>query len=187
MNKFKYTTLGQMLDVLKTHVVSALLFSVLWVMLIAVFTNSVGKYIYAVIGSISYFFSMYGCGERAAKNDKKPYVERGVSLKRCLYTPVLLLIVTLMVMLLFKLTWVLGSDGKAIQEVWAVVTNLISYSWFAPFGTFVGLGKGNLSALGIVLALGLPIAGYFLGYFAAVKGFDIADIIMRVVYEKKKK
>ena len=55
MNKFKYTKIGQMVDVLKSHAVNALVFSLLWMAFIMIWTNTVGSYVFAFIAIVSYF------------------------------------------------------------------------------------------------------------------------------------
>ena len=135
----------------------------------------------------SCFFALYGCGEMIARDDKKPYVNRGISIKRSFYMPCILLGVQLFFVLLYKLTWIFGSDGESIQTVWAVVTNLMSFAWFAPLGTFAGMDKGSFSALAYILILIISEGGYVLGYFAAAKGFDISEKMFGFMYEKKKK
>ena len=186
MNKFKYTKIGQMVDVLKTHSMSALAFSLLWMAFIMIWTNTVGSYVFAFIAIVSYFFSIFGCGERAAKNDKKSYVTGDPELKKGVYIPLLLLAVNLIFIALYKITWVFGSNGESIQELWSVITNVISYAWFAPFGSFSGMDKGNFSIIGIILIIIVPQISYFLGYLAGMKGYDISEKLFGFMYEKKK-
>ena len=176
-----------MLTILKTYAVNALIFAVVWVMLVSLWTNSVGKYIYATIAVVSCFFALYGCGEMLARDDKKPYVNRGISIKRSLYMPSILLGVQVVFLLMYKLTWIFGSDGDSIQSIWAVVTNLLSYGWFAPLGAFAGMDKGGFSVLGYILILLISEGGYVLGYYAGAKGFDISEKLFGFMYEKKKK
>lgn len=185
--KFKYTKTGQMLDVLKTHAVNAMIFIFIWLTLIVVWSNTVGEYVYTFIAAVSYFFAVYSCGETAAKNDKKSYVEGDPDLKKCLYIPLLLIIVNIIVVVTYKLTWVFGSDGNSIQELWSLVTNIISVAWFAGFGVLSGMDKGSFSLLGIICIVVLPYLAYFLGYLAGVKKFDISEVMFGFMYEKKKK
>lgn len=186
MNKFKYSTFGQMVDVLKTHLINAVLFSFLWLALVVLWTKGVGAYIYVGIALLCYAFSIYGCGERAAKNDNKTYVKRGMSIKRSLLIPLLLIGIDILVMILFKLTWLLGSDGEAISSLWAVFTNLFSYAWVSPFGTLAGMDKGNMSVLGMSLIILMPEIFFVLGYYASTKNYDIHEKLFGFMYEKKK-
>ena len=185
MNKFRYTTIGQMLQILKTYSINAILFAIVWVMLANLWSTGVGRYIYVVISLVTMFFTLYGCGEQIAKDDKKPYANRGICIKRSLYMPCLVMAAQILFILMFKLTWMLGSDGDNIQEVWAVATNLMSYAWFAPFGTIAGMNKGSFSVLGYVLMFLIPEGGYVLGYLAAAKGYDISEKLFGFMYEKK--
>lgn len=186
MNKFKYTFIGQMLAVLKSHAVMAILFSVMWLCFIGVFTTEIGATIFTWLVTIMYFLSIYGCGEEAFKNDKKPYAPGEPSLKKSFITPILLIGINVLFIVLYKLTWILGSNGESIQEMWSVVTNIISYAWFAGFGELPGMDKGSFSVIGIITVVLLPEIAYVLGYLAASKGFDYKDKIAAFMYEKKK-
>lgn len=184
---FKYSKIGQMLDVLRAHAVSSLIFSFLWISIIMLWSTAVGGWIFTLIAAISYFFSIYFCGERAAKNDAKPYIEGEQDMKKCFYIPSLLIAVNLLFLLIYKLTWVLGSNGESIQKIWAVVTNILSFAWFSVYGVLTGMDKGNLSVAGYIIIFLLPYISYFLGYLAGVKKFDISEHFARFMYEKKKK
>lgn len=186
MNKFKYTKFGQILDVLKAHAVSAVLMAFIWGAFVSLWANTVGGYIFTVIALFSYSLSIYGCGERAAKNDRKPYVPGEPDLKKSLYIPILTIIINGIFAVMYKLTWVLGSNGENITEVWSVVTNIFSYLWFAPFGELTGMNKGNFAVLGIVAIVLIPEVMYILGYFAGMKNFDINEKLFGFMYEKKK-
>lgn len=187
MNKFKYTVIGQMLDVLRAHFVSALLLSFIWITLIAVWSTQVGGYVFTALALVSYFLTIYSCGERAAKNDKKPYADGVQDIRKCLYIPLLLILVNLVFAGIYKFTWVFGSDGNAISEVWSVITNILSFAWFSVYGSLAGMDKGNLSVIGIACIIVLPILSYFPGYLAGIKGFDINEAVFGFMYEKKKK
>ena len=184
---FKYTKKGQMLDVLKSHAANALIFIFLWLAMVALWTNKVGGYIFTAIAVVSNFFAIYACGERAAKNDQKSYIEGDPDLKKCLYIPALLVLVNLAFVGLYKATWVFGSDGNSIQELWSLITNIISIAWFAVYGSLAGMDKGNFSLIGVIFIVGLPYLSYFLGYLAGVKKFDINEVLFGFMYEKKKK
>lgn len=184
--KFKYTKLGQMLDVLRAHLYSALIFSFIWLTMVAVWSNTVGGYIFTVIAVISYALSIYSCGERAAKNDKKPYIPGEPDLKKCLYIPALTVFVNLLFVAIYKLTWVLGSDGNSIQTLWAVITNILSFAWFSVFGSLPGMDLGSFSVIGIICAIIVPYLAFFLGYLAGEKNFDLSEVMFGFMYEKKK-
>lgn len=186
MNKFKYTLIGHMLAVLKSHAIVAILFSVLWMCLIGLFTTEIGATIFTCFAVIFYFLSIYGCGEEAFKNDKKPYAPGEPSLKKSFITPIILIGMNILFVVLYKLTWVLGSDGESIKEMWSVVTNIISYAWFSGLGDIPGMDKGNFSVIGLITVIILPEIAYVAGYFAASKGFDFRDKILAFMYEKKK-
>ena len=53
MNKFRYTTIGQMLQILKTYSINAILFAIVWVMLANLWSTGVGRYIYVVISLVT--------------------------------------------------------------------------------------------------------------------------------------
>lgn len=187
MNKFKYTLTGQMLAVLKTHAVMVVLFSVMWLCFIGLFTTELGAAVFTCFAVISYFLSIYGCGEQAFKNDKKPYAPGEPSIKKSLITPAVLIGMNILFVVLYRLTWALGSDGENIKEMWAVVTNIISYAWFACFGDIPGMDKGGFSAVGLTAVILLPEIAYAAGYFAASRGFDFRDKIDAFMHEKKNK
>ncbi|MBE7015329.1 MAG: hypothetical protein E7417_00680 [Ruminococcaceae bacterium] len=186
MKKFKYTLFGQMLEVLKSHAAMVVLFSVLWLCFIAAFSTETGSVIFTILAVIFYFLSIYGCGEEAFKNDKKPYIPGEPSLKKSIVVPTLLIGMNILFIVLYKLTWVLGSDGESIQKMWSVITNILSYAWFSGFGSIPGMDKGSFSIIGIITVILLPEVAYILGYFAASKGFDYRDKLLAFMYEKKK-
>ena len=140
---------------------------------------------FTVIAVATYCFSIYGAGEVAYKNDKKPYVPSDPDIKKCFYLPLLTVGFNIIFAVIYKLSWVFGSDGQGINETWSFITNIFSVAWFAPLGSLGGLEKGNFAIAGIVIMVASPIVFYYLGYIAAMKNFDINEKLFGFMYEKR--
>lgn len=185
MKKFKYTILGQFLSVIKSHAAVAFVFMFIWLIAADMWVGIAGKIFYTV-GCLCYFLTIYNAGTKCAAQDKrsisplKPYPAKGITLCAAL------IVLNLIVIALYKVAWNFGSDGEFLNRGWAVLLNIISIYWTAPYNQLLGMEKGVLELSGYFIIFLLPIIATTLGYLAGYKGIDIFEKISGIAYEKNK-
>ena len=103
-----------------------------------------------------------------------------------LLLPAFLTIANVIVILLYKLAWIAGSDGKSTTEIWSLILNIISLLWVAPYQPLLGMAYGHIELQGYLIIFVTPFIASTLGYFAAYKGFDLSAKVHGFAYEKKK-
>lgn len=185
--KFKFTALGRQLRTLSAHATSAFLFSLIWLMGVAIWATKTGGYIYTALGLIAYFFTAYNSGVSCAVDDKRSYTALTPHPLKGLLLPITLTLVNIMVIVLYKCTWAFGASGETPSQVWSIITNILCIAWFAPYQPALGMAHGHFEPLGYIIILFLPIVANFLGYFAGYKDFYLKEKLSFLVYEKKKK
>ncbi len=184
--KFKYTLMGQILSVLKTHAVSALVFSVLWFMLIAVTVTDIGGMIFSVLATVCYVISMYSCGFDALTNDKKTYSLQSPDIRKSFILTAALIIINILMLVMYKAVWTLYGSGTMLTSVWGIVGNVTAMAWFAPYAELAGMEAGSFSIIGYVMIFVMPLLSVSAGYIAGFYGVDIGGKISCIMYEKTK-
>lgn len=185
--KFRYTLNGQMLSVLLTHIKTAGIFSVVWILMAALWTTDTGRYIFAAIGTVSYFFAIYNTAYAAERDDAKSYTEQTPKLYKCIMLTGYLAAANILIIVLYKLVWHFYAADGTLTSIYGIIGNIISMMWFSMYEFFAGMGKGHFALLGYLMIFLLPFAAAACGYAAGYKGFDIYDKIAGFAYEKKKK
>ncbi len=184
--KFKYTLAGQFLDVVKTHIVAAFIFSILWFMLIAVTITDTGGIIFSIIGTLCYFISMYNCGFDALTNDKKTYSKQSPDLRKCIILTAALAVVNLIMIVMYRTVWTLYGSGTTLTSVGGIVGNVLAIIWFSPYEKLAGMVCGSFSIAGYVMVFLLPAVAVAAGYAAGYFGYDISGKLSGIMYEKTK-
>lgn len=185
MKKMKYTIWGQMLGVVGTHAVTAFIFMFIWLITAGLWEGIAGK-IFSGFGLVCYFIAIYNSGVSCAQADKrtisplKAYPAKGFTL------PIILLGVNIAIILAYKYAWGFGSDGEYLREGRAILLNVLTVLWTAPYGNILGMEKGVLEIQGYFILCILPFVATGAGYFAGYRGFDLFAKISSLAYEKKK-
>lgn len=186
MKKMKYTIWGQLLSVVGAHAATAFIFMFIWLITAGLWEGFAGK-IFSCVGCVCYFVAIYNSGVTCAQNDKrsisplKAYPAKGLTL------PVILLFVNVVVILLYKYAWSTGGDGEFLRKGWAVLLNMLSVFWTAPYENILGMEKGTLEIQGYFILCILPFIATGIGYFAGYRDFDLLAKIGNLAYEKKEK
>ncbi len=185
MNKLKYSIPGQMLLMIKNHFTTSVVFMILFLMT-ASMQNGFGGIIFGVVGFLGYFLSIYAYSGSALKDDKRTVSPLTPKPLKGLFLPAFLTIVNVVVILLYKLAWLAGSDGKSMTEIWSLILNIISLLWVSPYQPLLGMAYGHIELHGYLIIFITPFVASALGYFAAYKGFDLSAKVHSFAYEKKK-
>lgn len=183
----KYTIPGQILSVILTHIKAAFLFFIVWLLAISLTSTQIGGIIYSSVSAAFYFIMMYATGYTIEKNDKKSYSKlTPVSYKGALL-PLGLSLLNILTLIIYKLSWALGSNGENIENWWALAGNIFGLFWFSPYMNILGMETGKIAPYGYAIIFLLHELACFAGYFAGYKDFDISAKFSFLMYEKKKK
>lgn len=183
----KWVSFGQVMALVKSHLVVGFLSSVLGIfLLLSIVTNPVGNVIFTVIFTLIYFMSIYGAAAGCAQRDKKPYTEQEPFPWKGLILPVGIFIATALLWGLYKVAWTFITIDGAIATAGGMACSVIFTVWTFMFNAFMGLQNGGMNGYAVVILAVVPIAASGIGYYAGYRGFDIYDKLMRLVYEKKK-
>lgn len=185
MNKLKYSVPGQMLLMIKNHFTVSVVFMILFIMT-ASMRNGFGNMVFGILGFLGYFLSIYAYSGSALKDDRRTISPLEPKPLKGLWLPAFLTIVNVLVIILYKLAWAAGSDGKSMTEIWSLILNIISLLWVAPYQPLLGMAYGHIELQGYLIIFITPFIASALGYFAAYKDFDLNAKIHSLAYEKKK-
>ncbi|MBQ7985981.1 MAG: hypothetical protein IJ304_01800 [Clostridia bacterium] len=185
MNKLKYSVPGQMLLMIKNHFTVSVVFMIFFLMT-ASMQKGVFNTLFGVLGFLGYFLSIYAYSGTALRNDKLTVSPLTPKPLKGLLLPAFLTIANVIVILLYKLAWIAGSDGKSMTEIWSLILNIISLLWVAPYQPLLGMAYGHIELQGYLIIFVTPFIASTLGYFAAYKGFDLSAKVHGFAYEKKK-
>lgn len=185
MNKLKYSVPGQMLLMVKSHFTVSVVFMILFLMTASMQTGFVST-VFGVLGLLGYFLSIYSHSGTALRDDKRSVSPLTPHPLKGLWLPAFLTIVNVVIILLYKLAWTYGSDGKSMTEIWSLILNIISLLWVSPYQSILGMEHGHIELHGYIIIFVTPFVASLLGYFAAYKGFDLSAKVHSLAYEKKK-
>ena len=185
-NKMKYTIPGQVFSIIVTHMQAAFLFFFVWLLAISITSGKTAGFIYSVISSLFYFMMIYSAGYTVVKNDKKSYTElTPIPYKGALLSLGLLLI-NIIVLAIYHLSWMLGRTPEGISIGWALAGNIFSIFWFSPYMNLLSMENGHIALYGYAIIILLHPIACFLGYFAGYNNFDISTKFKFLVYDQKK-
>ena len=182
----KYTFKGQIISVLLTHLKAAVIFFFVWIIAIAVTSSGVGGIIYSVISAIFYFMMMYSAGYETFRSDRKSYSQLTPFWYKGLILSTGVIVLNALILTIYKLSWIFGSDGTSVTSVWSFIGNFLGLFWFSPYLNLLGMASGNIKIYGYAIIFLLHTLACFLGYFAGYKNYDISAKLRAFMYEKKK-
>jgi len=185
MKNLKYSIPGQMLLMIKNHFTVSVVFMILFLMTTPM-QNTISNMIFGIVGYIGYFLSIYAFSESALRDDKRTVSPLTPHPAKGLWLPAFLTIANVVVILLYKLAWVAGSDGKSMTEIWSLILNIISLLWVSPYEPLLGMAYGHIELQGYLIIFITPFVASALGYYASYKGFDLSAKVHSFAYEKKK-
>lgn len=181
----RYTWHGQILSVILTHLEASAIFFVVWLIAIGVTGTRIGGFLYSSASAVFYTVMMYSVGYSAVADDKKSHTKLTPIPYKGAVIALGLVLLNILVVLLYKLSWSLGSEGGELVKLWAVVGNILGLFWFSPCVNLLGISKGSIAVYGYAIIFFLHTIVCFLGYFAGYKNFDISAKLKFLVYEKK--
>ncbi len=145
------------------------------------------KQLYSVICMFIYFCVLYTKGAKIARQDKrsfsaqKPYALKGIVLSLGISA------VTLLLWVMFRMTWVYMTIDGNISGYSGVVYNFAFIVWTFCYNGFMSLYQGGMHWYMHIVMYALPAAALGIGYFAGYKGFSFADRMTMGMYEKQDK
>ncbi len=185
MKKLKFSVPGQMLLMAKTHLTTAFLFLLLFLLTISM-AGKARDIIFGICGLIGYFLSIYSAASTAYLDDKKTISPLTPKPAKGLILPLMLTVFSLICLLLYKFAWTHGITESGSLELWAIPLNVLALLWVAPYQPFLGMVQGSLSLCGYLIVFLTPFVASGLGYFAAFHDFDLNAKVHSLAYEKKK-
>ncbi len=184
--KFKYTIPGQLCTPVKNHAITALFFTLLWLMAIQIWTSETVHIAFSAIGLLVYFLAIYGAGFDTYLDDKKPYSCHSPKWYKGIFLSLFLTAVNLLVIVIYKCSWTFGTTDGLISNIWSLTGNILSVLWFSPYKSLLGMNDGHFEIQGYLIIIFVPNIATFLGYLAGYYNFDIYEKIASLIYEKKK-
>lgn len=185
MKNLKYSVPGQMLLMIKSHFTVSVLFMVFFIMTVSMQSSFINT-LFGILGLLGYFLSIYSYSGSAHRDDKRTISPLTPKPLKGLWLPAFLTIVNIIIILLYKLAWLAGSDGKSMTEIWSLILNIISLLWVAPYQPLLGMAYGHIELQGYLIIFITPFIASALGYLASYKGFDLSAKVHSFAYEKKK-
>lgn len=187
MNKMKYTIWGQMLSMVRSHAFTAIVIFLIWLVTAGMWEVDIGSRIFGILGSFCYVITIYNCACSCAQADKRTASPLKAYPAKGLIIPAFLLAVNVLITIMYKYIWIVGGDGQYLREGWAILLNVLTLAWVAPYDAFLGMAQGHMELRGYLIMYLLPFVISAIGYFAGFKGIDIYGKINSIAYEKKKK
>ncbi len=181
----KYTWHGQILSVITAHIEAAFVFFLIWTFSISVTGTRLGGFVFSLVSAVLYTVMMYLRGYTTARNDKKSYTKLTPIAYKGAVIALGLVVLNIFAVIIYKLSWLLGSDGESLSTLRAVAGNVFGIFWFSPYLNLLGMDKGSIAPYGYAVIVLLHTTACFLGYFAGYKNFDISVKLRNLVYEKK--
>ena len=185
MKNLKYSVSGQMLLMAKTHLSTAFLFMVLFLITISM-AGKVRDIIFGICGSLGYFSSIYSAADAAYFDDKKSISPLTPKPAKGFILPLILTGFSLIIVLLYHFAWSNGVTENGTLLPWAIPINILSLLWTVPYQPFLGMANGSIALHGYLIIFLTPFVASGLGYFAAFHGFDLNAKMHSLAYEKKK-
>ena len=184
----KYVTLNQLIEIIKTHIFTVCPIFILGIIIFAgLITSAVGSVIFSIVATIIYFFAIYSKAFEVAKRDMKSYTREKPYAFKGLLLPTGYLILSIVIYLLYFVSWRFMSIDGVIVGLSGWINNFICIIWTFPYTGFMTLKDGYMSVSGHLLVYLLPFAASFLGYFAGYKNYDITVTLSKLVYVTRNK
>ncbi len=176
----------QILRLIKTHTYVAFFTFVFGMLFLAsIVTTKTGGFIFSLLATLIYFFAIYNTSFDICKQDKKSYTKTMPHKLKGLVLPVGVLAVSILLYLLYIISWNFISIGKELISVTAWINNILFIMWSFMYNSFINLYQGNMSLFGYIIIAVLPFVASALGYYAGYVDFDINEKFLKMVYEKK--
>lgn len=186
MKNLRYSIMGQMLLMVKAHLEIALIFMIFFLFTIRML-EGIGNIIFGIVGTLGYFLAIYSAAGTAHTNDKRSISPLTPKPAKGFILPAFLTLLSIVLILLYKIAWTYGSNGTNVTEIWSLIFNIIFLFWVAPYQPFLGVAHGHIEPQGYLIILLLPIIASAFGYLASFKGFDLSEKVRSIAYEKKEK
>ncbi len=188
MKIFGKGTAKQILSLTGTHLLANITIGIVGLVFIAAaLTNPVGKIIWGIAAIIIYATVIYSKSWQIAHDDAKPHTETELHAFKGAILPLGTLILSVILLLGYMLAWKgLSIDGE-LASATAYIYNIAYIMSTFAFNSFLGLTRGGANLSGHILMFILPFIASTLGYIAGMKGINISEKLLPMIYEKKKK
>ncbi len=161
---------------LKISFALALLFGL---MLLNLWSFSVGRKILCVLVPVIYFLAMAGTGHSVCERDLKSYSTTKPFISKGFLLALPILAVNLILWAVFKISWTDNSN------LISVLVKLIFYAWTFPFTSCVYADGTKFNLVCYILMYTLPPLASGIGYFIGYKRWDIGKVFRSLAFEKK--
>lgn len=147
--------------------------------------KQIARYIVAGVFTVIYGLLVYGSARKLSLLDNKPYTPLRPNIKWGFIWGLSIAATVAVFTLIYKLNWLIFSEGNGVTNIFAVILNILYYVWTAPYFGFMPDMGGNIPAYTIVLMMAVPIAASALGYWAGIKKFDLLEKLDSLTFEKE--
>ncbi|HIU56277.1 MAG TPA: hypothetical protein IAA61_00525 [Candidatus Ornithomonoglobus merdipullorum] len=144
----------------------------------------VARYIVAAVFTVVYAGMLYSRAHKLASFDKKSYTPLQPELKWGFIWGLCISATMAFAIIVFRLNWMLFSDGTSMNNVFSSFINILFYIWTAPYFGFISDTGGVIPVFAMILMVLVPIAASALGYVAGVNDFDILAKLDSMTVEK---
>lgn len=184
----KNITFQQIFNMIRTHFFVCGIFFLLGLVIFAgIITNKTGAVIYSIICIPIYFFSIYNCAVRICQRDKKTYTEQTPFKLKGLILPVGLLFVSVILYLLYFVTWEFMTVNGALFSFQGYFNNILFILWTFPYTGVIQLSNGTMAWYGYILVALLPFVASFSGYLMTYNNLDINTAFSKIIYKSNEK
>lgn len=150
-------------------------------------TQDFWKELLSIVFTIIYFCVLYSKGSKIGKHDKRGYAQQKAYPAKGLVLSLSIVAITLLLLVLYKVSWNFMTIGGSISTYTGVFYNFIFIIWTFPFQGLMGISNGYIHWFGYFIIFIVPIISVSLGYLAGFHKFSIHDKVTSIVYEKKDK
>lgn len=149
------------------------------------FTNiNIIKQILSVIFIIVNFIFLYVTAKKCAVQDFRPYNPTTVSKTKGALFGCAVSALNIIFMIIFRLLWIKFGTEAGIQGALPTAYNVFFYYWSYPYNGIMNLENGIFTIYSAIAMIVVPVAATASGYIAGCKGFDMADKLSGLIYEK---
>ena len=182
----KFISPAQIFKIIKIHVyISCMVFLLGTLVFGAMTVNNAGRIIFSIIAMLFYFIAIYNTSLEIAQNDKKSYTKEKPHILKGLVLPVGYIAVSILVYLLYFITWKYMTLDNMIAGNSGIINNMIFVIWNYVYSGFISFADGAMEPLSYLVTIIFPVIASVLGYFAGMKNFDITEKLTKAVYEDK--
>lgn len=189
MKDSREITLGaQFVSLLKYHIFSVLVAFVFGITAFWWFLGQpVWRIIFSIIFSLVYLGIVATGAKKIASYDMKEYSLTKASVKKGILLALGLCCITLIIFILYKISWMYMSVNGKIVTSTGRFYNMLFWGWTFPW---YGLFNGNTDFTpwyAVISIFTVPFISVLFGYIAGMKNFNLIENLIPFIYENQQK